>query len=206
MPHRAFSLLCTLLLFVSLASAQAPTEQPAQVSTAIDVTINSLKLTKNGLQVAISYVSHLKEPIQFTLTHPPERAGFAADNLRNEYTLVNATGMVRKHEDPHLDLTRPDLSGTHSTFLLAAPDIKVSASLLFKRTTHAADTQEQPTSFTIALSYYARPAEKFDPKQPSRAFGFTATITLNYETKKLSENGGTANNRGVITFSDKVRF
>ena len=164
-------LLCTLLPSIAL-------EQPAEVTADIDVTFTSIQPTKNGLQVSVSYVSHLTEPIQFTLTYPPDKAGFASDNLGNEYILANATGMARKHEDANQDFFNPGrLLETHSTFLLAAPNKKVSASFLFKRTTQETE-KEKPTAFNISISHYARPATKFDPRTDAlRAFGFTATVT-----------------------------
>jgi hypothetical protein len=56
MPHRAFILLLSVLLLASIAAAQEPTGQPAEVTAAIDVSFTSLKPTKNGLQVAVTYV------------------------------------------------------------------------------------------------------------------------------------------------------
>jgi hypothetical protein len=173
-----FYVLLTVVFFMLCISAlsQQPLQQPSQIDTEIDVTFTSIQPTKNGLQVSVSYVSHLPEPIQFTLTHPQDKAGFASDNLGNEYTLANATGMVRKNENPNFDLlgAAPHM---HSTFLLAPPNRKVSASFLFKRTTQEAG-KEKATAFNISISHYARPANSFDPiKDASRAFGFTATIT-----------------------------
>ena len=167
--------LCILLAMLLPARGA---DQPAEVHTDIDVTFTSIQPTKNGLQVSVSYVSHLTEPIQFTLTYPQDKAGFASDNLGNEYILANATGMARKHEDANQDFFNPGrLFETHSTFLLAPPNKKVSASFLFKRTTQEAD-KEKPTAFNISISHYARPATKFDPRTNSlRAFGFTATVT-----------------------------
>ena len=95
---------CTLTLFCILLAMLLPAiaaEQRAEVDTDIEVTFTSIQLTKNGLQVSVSYISHLTEPIKFTLTYPQEKAGFASDNLGNEYTLVNATGMNRKEEHPN---------------------------------------------------------------------------------------------------------
>jgi hypothetical protein len=63
--------------------------------------------------------------------------------LGNEYTLINATGMVRKHEAPNLDITHPQKFTEHSTFLLAPPNMKVSASFLFKRTTRLPDSKRE---------------------------------------------------------------
>ena len=175
MSQRTLTLFCILLATVLPAIAA---EQRAEVDTDIDVTFTSIQPTKNGLQVSVSYISHLKEPIQFTLTYPQEKAGFASDNLGNEYTLANATGMIRKHEKPNLDVSQPSYAEMHSTFLLAPPEKKVSASFLFKRTTQ--DTgKEKPTSFNISISHYARP-KNFrynDPNEASRVFGFTATVT-----------------------------
>ena len=163
-------LLCTLLPAVAI-------EQPAEVNADIEVTFTSIQPTKNGLQVSVSYVSHLTEPLQFTLTYPQEKAGFASDNLGNEYILANATGMARKHENPNHDISTPTFTEAHSIFLLAAPNRKVSASFLFKRTTQEAE-KEKPTAFNISISHYARPATKFDPRIDAlRAFGFTATIS-----------------------------
>ena len=168
----------TLTLFCILLATLLPTiaaEQRAEVGTEIDVIFTSIQPTKNGLQVSVSYVSHLTEPIQFTLSYPQDKAGFASDNLGNEYTLANATGMIRKHEMPNLDISNPDAMHLHSTFLLAPPEKKVSASFLLKRTTQ--DTgKEKPTAFNISISHYARP-KNFDLKDASRAFGFTATVT-----------------------------
>jgi hypothetical protein len=90
MPQRILTLLC--ILFATLLPAIAA-EQRVEVDTDIDVTFTSIQPTKNGLQVSVSYVSHLQEPIQFTLTYPQDKAGFASDNLGNEYALANATGM-----------------------------------------------------------------------------------------------------------------
>jgi hypothetical protein len=176
MSQCTLTLLCILL--VTLLPAVA-IEQQAEVNAEIDVTFTSIQPTKNGLQVSVSYVSHLEEPIQFTLTYPQAKAGFASDNLGNEYILVNATGMVRKEEIPNFDITNPEAQHLHSTFLLASPNKKVSASFLFKRTTQdAGNTKEKPTAFNISISHYARPAKNFDiKKDASRAFGFTATIT-----------------------------
>ena len=169
--------LCILLAMLLPALGA---DQPAEVTADIDVTFTSIQPTKNGLQVSVSYVSHLTEPIQFTLTYPQDKAGFASDNLGNEYILANATGMARKHEDANQDFFNPGrLFETHSTFLLAPPNKKVSASFLFKRTTQeAGNTKEKPTAFNISISHYARPANNFDiKKDASRAFGFTATVT-----------------------------
>jgi hypothetical protein len=171
MSHWTLTFLC--ILFCTLLPAIAA-EQQAEVNTDIDVTFTSIQPTKNGLQVSVSYVSHLTEPIQFTLTYPQEKAGFASDNTGNEYTLANVTGMMRKNENPNFDLlgAAPHM---HSIFLLVPPEKKVSASFLFKRTTDAG--KEKPTAFNISISHYARPANNFDPiKNASRAFGFTATI------------------------------
>jgi hypothetical protein len=169
--------LTLFLLSAPNALAQSPPEHSTLVNTVISTTVDSLKITKNGFQVAISYVSHLKEPILVTLTYPPSKSGFAADNLGNEYILVNSTGMVRKHEDPNLDISRPDLATLHSTFLLVPPNTKVSASFLFKRATESAtDRKDKPSSIMLSIGYYARPAEKFD-QNVSRAFTFTTTIT-----------------------------
>ena len=169
--------LCILLAMLLPARGA---DQPAEVHTDIDVTFTSIQPTKNGLQVSVSYISHLTEPIQFTLTYPQDKAGFASDNLGNEYILANATGMARKHEDANQDFFNAGrLFETHSTFLLAPPNKKVSASFLFKRTTQeAGNTKEKPTAFNISISHYARPANNFDiKKDASRAFGFTATVT-----------------------------
>lgn len=174
MSHCTPILLCILLVMLLPAIAA---EQPAEVNTDIEVTFTSIQPTQNGLQVSVSYISHLTEPIQFTLTFPQEKAGFASDNLGNEYILANATGMVRKREEPNFDITDPTRPYTHSTFLLAPPNRKVSASFLFKRTTQDAG-KEKPTSFNISISHYARPATNFQPyKDANRAFGFTATVT-----------------------------
>ena len=176
MSQCTLPLLCILLLTLLPAVAL---EQQAEVNAEIEVTFTSIQPTKNGLQVSVSYVSHLEEPIKFTLTYPQEKAGFASDNLGNEYTLVNATGMVRKEEIPNYDITNPEAQHLHSTFLLASPNKKVSASFLFKRTTQeAGNPKEKPTAFNISISHYARPAKNFDiKKDASRAFGFTATVT-----------------------------
>ena len=174
MSQRTLTLFCILLFTLLPAMA---VEQRAEVDTDIDVAFTSIQPTKNGLQVSVSYVSHLTEPIKFTLTYPQEKAGFASDNLGNEYALVNATGMNRKEEHPNYDITIPDAAKLHSTFLLAPPEKKVSASFLFKRITQETG-KEKPTAFNISISHYARPANKFDPtKEASRAFGFTATVT-----------------------------
>ena len=157
MSQHTLTLFC-ILLFTLLPAIAA--EQRAAVDTDIDVTFTSIQPTKNGLQVSVSYVSHLTEPIKFTLTYPQEKADFASDNLGNEYILANATGMARKHEDANQDFFNPGrLFETHSTFLLAPPNKKVSASFLFKRTTQEAD-KEKPTAFNISISHYARPATK----------------------------------------------
>src|SRR5215470_1173282 len=105
MSQRTLTLFCILLCTFLPAVA---IEQPAEVNADIDVTFTSIQPTKNGLQVSVSYVSHLTEPIQFTLIYPQDKAGFASDNLGNEYTLVNATGIIRKHEMPNLDISNPD--------------------------------------------------------------------------------------------------
>ena len=75
MSQHTLTLFCILLLTLLPAVA---IEQPAEVNTDIDITFTSIQPTKNGLQVSVSYVSHLTEPIQFTLTYPPDKAGFAS--------------------------------------------------------------------------------------------------------------------------------
>ena len=177
MQYRALIVFVSVLLLASHAAAQPSTGQPAQVNAAIEVIVDSLQFTQNGLTVSLTYINHLKEPIQFTLTYPLQKAGFGSDNLGNEYTLSNATGMIRKHEQPNLDLTRPDLAHHYSTFLLAPPETKVSASFQFKRARSNPKLKDKPTNASVSISHYARPVENFDPKQPSRAFGFTATVT-----------------------------
>jgi hypothetical protein len=177
MHYRALTVFVSVLFLASHVAAQSSTGQPAKVNAAIEVIVDSLQFTHNGLIVSLTYINHLKEPIQFTLAYPIKKAGFASDNLGSEYTLTNATGMIRKHEQPNLDLARPDLPNHHSTFLLAPPETKVSASFQFKRSGSNPQSKDRPTNASISISHYARPAENFDPKQPSRAFGFTATIT-----------------------------
>ena len=41
-----------------------------EVNAAIEVIVDSLQFTQNGLTVSLTYINHLKEPIQFTLTYP----------------------------------------------------------------------------------------------------------------------------------------
>ena len=183
MSHTSLTIICTLLLLPSLAFAQVSTEQPAQTDAPITITFTSIKPIKSGLIVTVSYVNHLPEAIQFTLMSPEKKgekpSGFAADNLGNYYTLVGATGMTRQDIDPNLDLSRPDLPEKHSLFLLAPPNKKVSAIFVFwgADKEKSSDSNTKPTSFTLSIGHYARPVDKFDPKQPRGAFGFAATIT-----------------------------
>ena len=137
----------------------------------------ALRLTHTGFIVTVSYVNTLAEPLQLTLTYPQDKSSFAADNLGNEYTLTNATGMTRRHTDANLDIAQPSLTDSHSIFLLAPPHQKAIASYQFKRMGEEPEADDKPASFAISLGLYARPAKDFKPiEQPQRAFAFTATI------------------------------
>ena len=128
--------------------------------------------------VTVSYVNTLDEPLQLTLTYPQEKSSFAADDLGHEYTLTNATGMMRRHHDANLDLRQPSLTHDHSIFLLAPSHKKALASYQFTRADKRPAPTDTPASFTISLGLYARPAKDFKPlEQPQRSFSFTATIT-----------------------------
>jgi hypothetical protein len=156
---------------------EAPTAQPATADAPFTITFESIRLTQTGFMVTVSYINTLAEPLQLTLTYPQEKSSFAADNLGNEYTLTNATGMARRHNDPNRDIAYPSNPSDHSIFLLAPPQAKAMASYQFKRASGEPQTADKPTSFTISLGLYARPAKDFKPSQePQRSFTFTATI------------------------------
>jgi hypothetical protein len=109
-----------LVAFLSLpffATAQeAPPAQPAATGTPFTIAFESIRLTPTGFMATVSYLNTLPEPLQLTLTYPQDKTSFAADNLGNEYTLANATGMMRQQQDPNIDLTQPSLTANHSQF------------------------------------------------------------------------------------------
>lgn len=174
----AFTLVALLLLPCSAATQEAPSMQPATADAPFTITFESIRLTHTGFIATVSYINALAEPLQLTLTYPQEKSAFAADNLGNEYTLTNATGMARRHNDPNRDIAYPANSSDHSIFLLAPPNTKATASYQFMRAGRDPQTADKPASFTISLGLYARPAKDFKPTQePQRSFTFTATIT-----------------------------
>ena len=171
--HLIFLTVVALLLPCSAAPQET---QPARTDAPITITFESIRLTQTGFMATVSYLNTLADPVQLTLTYPQEKSGFAADNLGNEYTLTNATGMERRHHDPNRDIAYPSNTSDHSIFLLAPPQTKAMASYQFKRTGEPKAT-DKPESFTISLGLYARPAKDFKPtEQPQRGFTFTATI------------------------------
>jgi hypothetical protein len=174
----SLALVALLILPLSTTAQDAPSAQPATADAPLTITFESLRLTHTGFLVTVSYVNTLAEPLQLTLTYPQEKSAFAADNLGNEYTLTNATGMMRRHQDPNLDITQPANTNNHSIFLLAPPQHKALASYQFTRTGERRETADKPASITISLGLYARPAKDFKPlEQPQRGFAFTATVT-----------------------------
>jgi len=173
--HLIALILVALLSLPYSATAQAP--QPATADAPITITFESIRFTQTGFMATVSYVNTLAEPLQLTLTYPQDKTSFAADNFGHEYTLANATGMMRQQQDPNIDLTQPSLTANHSQFLLAPPNQKAMASYQFKRTGER-EASDKPTSLTISIGLYARPAKDFKPLQePQRTFHFTATIT-----------------------------
>ena len=174
----AFALVALLMLPSPVATQEALHAQPATTDAPFSITFESLRLTHTGFIVTVSYVNTLAEPLQLTLTYPQDKSSFAADNLGNEYTLTNATGMMRRHTDANLDIAQPSLTDSHSIFLLAPPHQKAIASYQFKRMGGEPPITDKPTSLTISLGLYARPAKDFKPlAEPQRSFTFTATIT-----------------------------
>jgi hypothetical protein len=168
--------LVALLLLPYRAATLEP--QSATTDAPFTITFESIRLTQTGFMATVSYINTLAEPLQLTLTYPQDKSGFAADNLGNEYILTNATGMMRRHDDPNRDIAYPSGTTEHSIFLLAPPNAKAMASYQFKRTGGDPQTADKPTSFMISLGLYARPAKDFKPAQePQRGFAFTATIT-----------------------------
>jgi hypothetical protein len=173
----ALTLVALLLLPCYAATQEAPHPQPATADAPFTITFESMRLTKTGFMVTVSYINTLAEPLQLTLTYPQDKSGFAADNLSNEYTITNATGMARRHHDANRDITSPSNTTDHSIFLLAPPHKKAMASYHFKRMAES-QTADKPTSFMISLGLYARSAKGFQTVgRPQRSFTFTATIT-----------------------------
>ena len=174
----ALALVALLMLPCHATTQEVPRAQPATADAPFTITFESLRLTHTGFIVTVSYVNTLAEPLQLTLTYPQDKSAFAADNLGNEYTLTNATGMMRRHTDANLDIAQPSLTDSHSIFLLAPPHQKATATYQFKRMAGEPQTTDKPTSLTISLGLYARPAKDFKPlAEPQRSFTFTATIT-----------------------------
>ena len=174
----ALALVVLLTLPLPARTQEAPPTQPATADAPLAITFDSIRLTHTGFIATVSYINTLAEPLQLTLTYPQEKSGFAADNFGNEYTLTNATGMMRRHTDPNLDIAQPSLTDNHSIFLLAPPHQKAMASYQFKRMSEQPQTTDKPASFIISLGLYARPAKDFKPlAEPQRSFTFTATIT-----------------------------
>jgi hypothetical protein len=174
----ALTLVVLLTLPLPARTQEAPPTQPATADAPLTITFDAIRLTHTGFIATVSYINTLAESLQLTLTYPQEKSGFAADNFGNEYTLTNATGMTRLHNDPNRDIAYPANTSDHSIFLLAPPRTRATASYQFKRAGGNPQATDKPTSFMISLGLYARPAKDFKPAQePQRGFTFTATIT-----------------------------
>jgi hypothetical protein len=176
--HRiALTFVALLLMPCYAATQEAPSTQPATADAPFTITFESIRLTQTGFMVTVSYINTLPDPLQLTLTYPQENSSFAADNLGNEYTLINATGMARRHTDPNRDITSPVNITEHSIFLLTPPQTKAMASYQFKRVGERATT-DKPTSLAISLGLHARSAKGFKTAgHPHQSFSFTATTT-----------------------------
>ncbi len=182
--------------------------QPATTDAPFTITFESLRLTHTGFIVTVSYVNTLAEPLQLTLTYPQDKSSFAADNLGNEYTLTNATGMARRHNDPNLDITQPSLTEQPLDFSPRPAPPKSDGKLPVQA--HGRGTTRRPTNPPPLLSPLAsmRDPPKTSSHLPSRngALPLPRRSLTRSRSKKLGTTPLSPTNRKRDTYVSRFLF